>query len=37
MNKELYIQECYRQLFNYFELVKKKKLMELRDFESKDL
>ncbi len=28
MNKERYIQECYRQLFTHFELVKKKKVDE---------
>lgn len=28
MNKELYIQECYRQLIAHFELVKKKKVDE---------
>ena len=28
MNKELYIQECHKQLFTHFELVKKQKVDE---------
>jgi len=32
MNKELYIQEFYRQLFTHFELVKKQKVNETMQF-----
>jgi len=32
MNKELYIQESYRQLFTHFELVKKQKVDETMQY-----